>query len=69
MLQEVPLDDPVETWQAVESSFYETPPEPRWRLLLQSLRLPRLDRILAALIVTFIVVFMVTLFVVAMLNN
>lgn len=68
VLQDIPLDDPVATWQAVESSFYETRPEPRWRLLLQSIRLPRLDRVIAALILTAILAYMVAVFLSAALN-
>lgn len=65
VLESLPLDDPVATWQAVESSFYES--EPRRRLRLP-FGLPSPDRIVAALIMTAIVVYMVSAFVATLLN-
>lgn len=65
MLQDLPVEDPVATWQAVESSFYETAPRRRWRwpeFLL------RPERLLAALILTTIVVYIVAVFAIALLN-
>jgi hypothetical protein len=66
VLQDLPLEDPVATWQAIETSFYETRPEPRWRQI--RIRLPSPDRILAALIMTAIVIYMVSVFLSTLLN-
>jgi hypothetical protein len=59
ILENLPLEDDVATWQAAESSFYETAPRRRSRG--QSFLL-RPDRLLAALVLTAIVVYMVAVF-------
>ena len=63
VLGDLPLEDPLATWQAIESSVYEAKPRPRLRL-----RLPQPDRLLAALILTAIVLYMVSAFVGALSN-
>ena len=68
LLQNLPLDEPVATWQAVESSFYESKPQREW----PRIKVPRLlrhpDRLLAAMIVVVTTLYLLGTFINTVLN-